>query len=230
VSEPYYQDELVTLYHGDCREINLPRPDEVAMVLTDPPYGVSERTDRKSKGRGSMTASFDFPPVHGDDEPFDPTWLLAYPRVVLFGANYYADRLPISSSWIVWDKLDGLSTKKRDIGFDDNADCELAWTNLGGPARLVRLRWKGMLKGDDRDSGRVHPTQKPTGLMSQIINAWTKPGDLILDPYMGSGPVGVAAKQLGRRAIGIEIDESYCEIAAKRLAQGVLFGDTEGST
>ena len=221
--QPYYQDDLVTLYHGDCREIELSGPSEVGLLLTDPPYGVSERTDRKSKGRGALTESFDFPPVFGDDEPFDPTPWLKYPRCILFGANYFADKLPITSSWIIWDKLDGLKTDKREIGFDDNADCELAWSSLGGPARIVSLRWKGMLKGDDRESGRVHPTQKPTGLMSKILNMWTKPGDLILDPYMGSGPVGVACKQLGRRYIGVEYVERYCEVAASKMAQGTMF-------
>lgn len=220
---PYYQDESVTLYHGDCREIDLPSPSEVALLLTDPPYGVSESTNRASRGRGQMTASLDFAPVHDDDKPFDPSLWLAYPRSVLFGANYFADKLPLSSSWIVWDKLDGLKTDKRDVGFDDNADCELAWSNLGGPARIISVRWKGMLKGDDRDVVRHHPTQKPTGLMTRIIAAWTKPGDLVLDPYMGTGPVGVACQRLGRRYVGVEIIEKYCEVARSRMAQGSLF-------
>lgn len=189
--------------------------DGADLVLTDPPYGVAEQTNRAGKGRAILAPCHDFPPVHGDNEPFDPLHLLGFGRLVLFGANYYAPRLPESPSWIVWDKRDGLTS-------NDNADCELAWSNLGGPARVFRHRWNGMIKASERDQRRVHPTQKPVALMEWIIVRATKQGDLVLDPYMGSGPVLQAAKNLGRKAIGIEVEERYCEVAAKRLAQEVL--------
>ena len=217
----YYEDDAVTIYHGDCREI-LPALQGDPFLLTDPPYGVSERTDRASKGRTNLARANDFAPVQGDDEPFDPAHLLGFSRAVLFGANYYAEKLPPSASWLVWDKLDGLATERRVVGFDDNADVELAWTNLGGPARMVSHRWKGMVKGSERGDSRVHPTQKPVALMAQIIAWRTTPGDTVLDAYMGSGSTLRAAKDLGRRAIGIELDERYCEIAARRMAQEVL--------
>lgn len=222
---PYYDDGTCTIYHGDCREM-LPAMPEPDLVLTDPPYGVGEATNRKERGRGKQAECNDFPPVCGDDEPFDPRHLLGYRNVVLFGANHYADKLPPSSFWIVWDKLDGLTTDKRALGFDDNADVELAWTNLRGPARLISHRWKGMLKDTERRDVRVHPTQKPIALMRRIVAALTEPGHLVLDPYMGAGSTLRAAKDLSRRAIGIELSEGYCEIAAKRLAQEVLpFGE-----
>lgn len=213
---PYFQDESCTIYHGDCREL-LPLIDPVDLVLTDPPYGVAERTSRLSNGRSNATASYDWQPVAGDDEPFDPQPLLQFPRLILFGANHYADRLPPSPTWIVWDKRDGTTS-------DDNADCELAWANVGGPARLHRHLWRGMIKASERTERRLHPTQKPVALMAWIIAGWTKPDDTVLDPYMGSGTTLRAAKDLGRKAIGIEIEERYCEIAAKRLAQAVLPG------
>lgn len=142
-------------------------------------------------------------------------------KVVLWGANHYADRLPPSPSWLVWDKVDGLESG-RAVGFNDQADVEMAWSNLGGPARLYRHRWMGLLKSSERDQRRLHPTQKPIALMAWIIANWTMPGDLIIEPYMGSGPALRAAKDLGRRAVGIEIEERYCEVAAKRLGQEVL--------
>lgn len=220
---PYYRDEWVTLYHGDCLPVIADiDASSVALVLTDPPYGVKEATDRFSRQRGALARSNDFPPMHGDDAPFDPAPLLRFRRLVLFGANHYADRLPPSASWLVWDKLDGLTTERRIIGFDDNADVELAWTNLSGPARLLQHRWKGMLKDSEREERRVHPTQKPVVLMERIIAAHTKPGDLILDPYAGSGPVLRAAKNLGRRAIGCEIVKHYCDVIVTRLQQAVL--------
>lgn len=214
--QPYYDQDGITIYHGDCREV-LPTLDatSVDLVLTDPPYGINERTDRASKGRAILAPCYDFPPVAGDDQPFDPAHLLAFKRVVLWGANYYADKLPTSPSWLVWDKRDGIPS-------NDNADCEMAWSNLGGPARLYRHRWNGMIKASERDKKRVHPTQKPVVLMAWIIGEHTAAGDLVLDPYMGSGPTLRAAKDLGRRAIGIELEERYCEIAAKRLQQSVL--------
>lgn len=219
---PYYSDESVTIYHGDCRDV-LPGIDSgsVALVLTDPPYGVNERTDRRSKGRSALAAAHDFPPVHGDDEPFDPSLLLRFPRLVLFGANYFAERLPASSSWVVWDKVAGLDSK-REVGFNDNADVELAWTNLGGPARLVPHRWMGLIRESEHSERRLHPTQKPVALMAKLIERYTNPGDLILDPYMGSGSTLRAAKDCGRRAIGVEYEAAYCEVAARRMGQEVL--------
>ena len=212
---PYYEHGGITIYHGDCREI---MPDVwfgVDLLLTDPPYGVNEATNRKERGRAKLAECNDFPAVFGDDKPFDPSHLLVVPRAVLFGGNYFADRLPPTASWIVWDKRDGIPS-------NDNADCELAWTNLGGPARVFRHLWNGMIKASERGERRVHPTQKPVALMRWIIQRWTTEGQLVLDPYMGSGPVVIAAKESGRRAIGIEIEERYCEIAAKRLQQEVL--------
>jgi site-specific DNA-methyltransferase (adenine-specific)/modification methylase len=187
----------------------------VDAVITDPPYGKNERTDRKSKGRGHACDAIDFPPVYGDDKPFDPSHLLDYPRIVLWGANYYADRLPPMPSWFVWDKRDNVTS-------DDNADCELAWSNLGGPARLFRHLWKGMIKASQQTERRVHPTQKPVALMKWCIEQ-AKPQGIICDPYMGSGSTVRAAIALGYPVIGIEIEERYCEIAVKRLAQRSLF-------
>lgn len=201
-------------------------PAAVDLVLADPPYGVGERTDRAAKGRGkpwnsslnnaAMAKSNDFPPVHGDDRPFDPGPLLAFKRLVLFGANYYAGRLPPSPSWIVWDKLDGLTTDKRPVGVDDNADAELAWTNLGGPARIIAHRWKGVVKASEHGQARQHPTQKPVALMARIMEWRTSPGQLVLDPYAGSGPVLLAGELTGRSVAAMEISPHYCDVICRR--------------
>jgi site-specific DNA-methyltransferase (adenine-specific) len=217
---PYYRDEAVTLYHGDCRDI-LPEvdPATVALVIADPPYGVNEATDRATRGRGMRGSHWrcrDWPRIAGDDAPFDPSLLLGFPRLVLFGANHYADRLPSSRSWFVWDKRDGSTP-------DDNADGELAWTNLGGPLRIYRQCWRGVARAGS-ESGRapLHPAQKPVALMEWIIERHTKPGDLVVDPYTGSGPIPRACKNLGRRCIAVELVEDYCRTAVSRLAQSVL--------
>lgn len=203
-------------------------PAAVNLVLADPPYGVGERTDREGKGRGTFGKqstsslngpeihSIDFPEVHGDDHPFNPGPLLVFKRLVLFGANYYAGRLPPSPSWIVWDKLDGLTTEKRAVGVDDNADAELAWTNLGGPARILAHRWKGVVKASEHGQARQHPTQKPVALMARIMEWRTSPGELVLDPYAGSGPVLLAGELTGRTVAAMEISPHYCDVICRR--------------
>jgi DNA modification methylase len=128
-------------------------------------------------------------------------------RVIWWGGNYYP--MPASSCWLVWDKLNT----------GNFADCELAWTNLTGAVRIKRHLWNGMIR--KQNEARWHPTTKPRELMEWCIEK-VDPADTILDPFMGSGTTLVAAKQLGRKAIGIEIEEKYCEIAVDRLRQGVL--------
>lgn len=216
---PYYDDGTCVIYHGDCREVDAWLDADV--LVTDPPYGLGVQTNYAGRGRSALAACNDFPLIAGDDEPFDPSHLLALGvPTALFGANHYSDRVPPSPSWLVWDKLDGL-TSGRDVGFNDQADIELIWTNLGGPARLLCHRWMGAMKaGREAAHRRVHPTQKPVALMARLL-ALCPPG-VVADPYMGSGTTLRAAKDLGRKAIGIEVEERYCEIAAKRLGQGVL--------
>lgn len=213
----YYQDDYVTLHHGDTAEI-LPTIEGITALVSDPPYGINYKTN---DSRSKLAGSNNWKPIVGDDKPFDPSHLLDYPTVVLFGGNHFADMLPASPGWLVWDKLNGL-TSKREIGFNDQADCEMAWTNLKKPARLFSHRWMGLMKDSERSESRLHPTQKPVVLMRWVLTATTTQDDLICDPYAGSGSTLVAAKDLGRKVIGIELDEAYCEIIAKRCAQDVF--------
>lgn len=168
--KPYYEQGGIAIYHGDAWAI-LPEL-EAELVLSDPPYGVNLNTSYASTSRGNKTAAHDYPRVHGDDKPFDPTALLRFPNVVLWGANYYADRLPPQGQWLVWDKRDG-------IGYNDQADCELAWTRgtSGTVPRIYRHLWNGMLKDSERDQRRVHPTQKPLALMRWCLNFFPARGD-----------------------------------------------------
>ena len=216
--KPYYQDEWATIYHGDCREI-LPTLPKVDLVLTDPPYGIGEgakatrrtasaKPDRRWRGRGRT----DYETTFDDTRPSD--WVLGLiqekaEHLIIFGGNYFS--LPPSSCWLVWDKLNGAS---------DFADCELAWTNLDKAVRKISYLWNGFQKAKPED--RKHPTQKPLEVISWAILQAPETCRTILDPVMGSGTTLVAAKNLNRKAIGIELEEKYCEIAAKRLAQRVM--------
>src|SRR4051794_24677907 len=179
---PYYQDDRVTLYHADCRDVISHVPTQaVDLLLTDPPYGIDSytnkintRTDNYSRKRSNaMADAKDYPRVHGDDVAFDPAHLMRFRQIVLFGANNYASKLPPSSAWLVWDKLNGLSGV-RSVGFNDNADCELAWTNFEKVSRIFRHRWMGVMKESEHQDRRVHPTQKPIILMQRIIE-WRVP-------------------------------------------------------
>src|SRR5690606_34818674 len=109
-----------------------------------------------------------------------------FPRVVLFGANHFASRLPPTPTWLVWDK-------RRGTGSDSQADCEIAWSNLGGPARLFSHLWRGAIRDSERGVKRVHPTQKPVALMRWCLEQ-ARPSGIVLDPFLGSGSTLVACK------------------------------------
>ncbi len=204
---PYYEHAGITIYHGDCREV-LPTLPKVDLVLTDPPYGISYKHGARS---GGSRLGFDGHSIAGDSERFDPIYLISMGcPVILWGANHYADRLPFSAGWLVWDKREGITP-------NDQSDCELAWTNFLTVARLCSRYWNGGGISEER----YHVSQKPQKLMRWCIALAGSPQS-VLDPYMGGGSTLVASKAAGLPAIGIEIEERYCEIAAKRLSQEVF--------
>jgi site-specific DNA-methyltransferase (adenine-specific) len=239
---PYYVTPCgsVRIYHARWEDVlaaGVFDPREAKLVHADPPYGVRERTDRIAAGRGNSktkpgVACRDWPAIVGDDAPFDPAPLLALGRpTVLWGANHYADRVPGGPSWIVWDKRDG-------VGSNDNADGELAWTNLGGPARIFRHLWNGLCRASEAGDRVLAPTQKPEALSAYVFQrAKLKRGDLLLVPYMGSGPDLRPAMAMGLQVVACEVEERYCRTAVNaRLravakaeaheALGPLFGGT----
>jgi DNA modification methylase len=196
----YYQDDLVTIYHGDCREW-MPEAD---VIVTDPPYGIAAKWVggrghgwAKARDEGVLRNEWD-----GEPASMDFLMPLIYGKPALvWGGNHFP--LPPSRGWLVWNKPERNFTL---------AEAELAWTNRDAVVRVY----------DDHrsDPDRKHPTQKPVGLMRWCIGLM--PPGTILDPFMGSGSTLVAAKSLGRKSIGIEIEERYCEIAAQRCSQEVL--------
>ena len=203
-----------TLHLGDCLEYMKSMPDKsVDAVITDPPYGIGE-TNEKNMARGALAPCRDYGHFDWDNKKVDDIYITELLRIgkeqVVFGGNYYTNILPPSSSWIIWDK--------QNTG--DFADCELAWTSHKRAVRKVVWTWNGMIRrGNDI---RVHPTQKPLGVMRWIIERYTTAGDTIFDPFMGSGTTGVAAIQLGRNFIGCEIDPDYFAIAEKRIKEAEL--------
>ncbi len=195
--------------NADCLDVLKTMPKNCCDVLTDPPYGL---TWKSSKLFGKVTPqTLALQSLQGwDHRPlsaaFDQIKKIAV-HAIVWGGNYFAADLGDFCSPLLWDKMTG-----------DNAyaDGELAWTNLSGTLRIFRHQWCGAFKDSERGETNLHPTQKPVALMLWCIEKLTH--GVILDPFLGVGTTAVAAKRLGRRWIGIEIDERYCEIARRRLA------------
>ena len=213
--KPYYDHAGITIYHGDCREI-LPHLPKVDLVLTDPPYGIgraSKEISTSSHGghKGWPEAAWDISP------PSNELLAMVVQKgrdCVVWGANYFPHAMPASAGWMLWDKGQRI----------DQADGELAASSRKGAFRVFTLNRASI--GAD---GSVHPTQKPVKLMTWCLGFFPN-AQTILDPFMGSGTTLVAAKNLGRKAIGIELEEKYCEIAVCRLAQEVMdFGGSESN-
>jgi len=212
--KPYYSEDGITIYHGDCRDV-LPLVDYPMLrtgLVTDPPYGIAYDASH-SKYRNGI----DRGDAWWDKEPFDPSVLidLKLPSII-WGGNCFASRLPDRTSWITWVKI-----ARQDVDIRQS-DCELAWTNCLGRNRVFFHLWIGAYRDSESGLANWHPCQKPEAPMRWCVERLPIGLDVILDPFMGSGTTLRAAKDLGRKAIGIEIEEKYCEIAAKRLSQKVL--------
>jgi DNA modification methylase len=211
----YYEEPGITIYYGDCLEIMKEIPDKsVDLVLTDPPYGV--KRDKgfsgygffKGKGKPIMRRRYDddWDSQRPKKEYFDE--IIRVGRLCLiFGGNYYADILPQSRHWIVWDKLNTMPSY---------GDCELIWTNHPSRKSVKKITYKynGLF---GREKWRAHPTQKPVAFIGQLINKYSEPSQVILDPFLGSGTTLIACKELKRKGIGIEINKKYCDMAIQRL-------------
>lgn len=150
--------------------------------------------------------------IAGDETPFDPAPILALGLpTILWGANHYADKLPASARWLIWDK-------RRGTTVNDFADCEMAWTNMDGPARVLPHMWNGGLRDSERGIPRVHKTQKAIAVMEWCLG-FVPDAATILDPFMGSGTTLVACQRMGRHGTGVEIDKDYWEIACRRVEE-----------
>ena len=194
------------LWLGDCREI-LPTLPKVDAVVTDPPYGIraDENPVRGSQKHEKLGWDTERPPP----EVFAQI-LAAATHTVIWGGNYFADLLPPTMRWLVWDKMQG------DFSL---ADCEFAWTSEQKAARIFRYS-----RGAALQDGKEHPTQKPIALMKWCIDMLPK-ANSVLDCFLGSGTTGVAAVQMGRKFIGIEREEKYFQIACKRIEDAQRQGD-----
>jgi site-specific DNA-methyltransferase (adenine-specific) len=194
-----------TLYLCDCRDV-LPTLGKVDAVVTDPPYGIGKDGQARTTGRHGGRKAYEF---KGWDAERPPAEIFAAildlsSDVIIWGGNYFADILPPTGKWLVWDKGQRIN----------QSDGELAWTSWGGALRIKTLN-----RVDLMTDGAEHPTQKPVRLMRWCISHLPDTACAILDPFMGSGTTGVAAVQMGRKFIGIERDPGYFDIACRRIEE-----------
>ncbi len=245
---PYYQDDAVVIYHGDCREI-LPEIEVVDLIVTDPPYGHNNNNGdlihHREKALGHVKSGKAKPgdarPIANDGPEANDLvrWMFREARRVLRhggcccccgGGGGPDPQFARWSLWldeelgfkhaVVWDKGGlGMGWHYRRnyelmlVGMKPGGPCK--WNGGNNTANVFRI--PGLKPGPED-----HPTPKPVEFLAHFVRLHSDPGDLVLDPFMGAGPTLRAAKDLSRKAIGIEIDEHYCEIAAKRMQQEVL--------
>lgn len=195
---------------GDCMDEGVVERVEgetvVDLLLTDPPYGVNWDTDYTRFTTAYGTKRIKHAPIVNDDSPFDPAPWLNYPQVILWGANWYCQHIPMGT-WLVWDKwhLGGAAWL---------SDAELAWQK---GKRGVYL-YAEVVQGAHRKERAMHPTQKPVGLMEWCINRCENV-KVVFDPFLGSGTTLIACENLGRVCRGIEIDPRYVGVCLERFYQ-----------
>jgi len=197
---------------GDSTKIedvkNLMNGKKADMVFTDPPYGISVVGSNGSIGKGVLAKEGTYRPVIGDDKEYNPEHLLNLADVIfIWGANFFSNKLPLGQ-WVVWDK-------ERPEG-TTFGECELAWTNGKGKAiSIYRNTWNGMIR-EGETGKRVHPTQKPIKLCSNLLKDYSKDNEIILDLFGGSGSTLIACEQTNRICHGMEIDPIYCDVIIER--------------
>ncbi len=224
---PYYRDEQadIVIYHADCRELLTLIPDKsIDLVLTDPPYGVSYQSNHRDDK---------FEIIYGDVD-YPTAWLGAATNLVDRGTIYLfcneasldkAKSLLHNHKWssnrlLIWDKQNSSGGNLENYGL--RTEFILYGTKMFAP------KLNGSRDGNLISIPRVrpqdlqHPNEKPYLLMAYLVMKSTNPQEVVLDPFLGSGVTTLAARDLGRKCIGIEIEEKYCEVAAKRLSQSVM--------
>ena len=244
---PYYEDGQVVIYHGDVLEVLASIENSVDAVITDPPYASGTRMEAHKSASGAMLRNNTERGVKTRfaDRPIELDQMTTTGFIWLMRAVGQACRglLPDGASflsfidWRQWPNLVG-ALETCNFRVQGMIVWDKGHFGLGNGFRsqheLICHASKGVPTIHDKGCGNVlqfsrqepvdHPSPKPPGLMERLIEVVTPPGGMVLDPFMGSGTTLLAAKALGCKAIGVEIEERYCEVAARRLAQGSLFG------
>lgn len=233
----YYQDDFVTIYHGDCLTVmDSLESDSIDLILTDPPYNVTEINGRDGTTVGKLRRSDgtyrERSKNFGDwDRGYTPEKFLSHAERLLVNRG---GLLAFTSDRLIGEYITGPLQHRRTLvwrktnpapQFPGNyqSSCEwIVWLSKNAPSKFRSGGATSNVLDFPIPSRKSHPCEKPVGLMERLLRVHSDAGDAALDPYAGSGSTLVAAKNLGRRVIGIEADERYCEVAARRCAQDVL--------
>lgn len=185
------------------------------MVFTDPPYGIKVVKSEMVGADFGIAKKGKYSEVIADDTTvtanqfYQTCVALGFDKFIIWGGNYFTDFLPFSDGWLVWNKRAGTDIRNT------FADGEMAWCSFHTPIRIYDQLWNGMIREGEKDK-RVHPTQKPIRMLSEIIDDHIK-GNLIFDGFLGSGSTMVAAHQLKRKCYGMELDPKYCQVIVDRM-------------
>ena len=185
------------------------------MVFTDPPYGINVVKSEMVGADFGVAKKGKYSEVIADDttdtanEFYQTCIALGFDKFIIWGGNYFTDFLPFSDGWLIWNKRAGTDIRNT------FADGEMAWCSFHTPIRIYDQLWNGMIREGEKDK-RVHPTQKPIRMLSQVIDEHVK-GNLIFDGFLGSGSTMVAAHQLKRRCFGMELEPKYCQVIIDRM-------------
>jgi DNA modification methylase len=194
---------------------NLMDGQKADMVFTDPPYGIKVVKSEMVGANFGIAKKGKYSEVIADDttetakEFYDTCISLGMNNFIIWGGNYFTDFLPFSDGWLIWNKRAGTDIRNT------FADGEMAWCSFHTPIRIYDQLWNGMIREGEKDK-RVHPTQKPIRMLSEVITDHIK-GDLIFDGFLGSGSIMVASHQLKRKCYGMELDPKYCQVIIDRM-------------
>jgi DNA modification methylase len=201
--EPYYKQDGITIYNADCRDV-LPQLESVDLLLTDPPFGLGNFVQVTGNVRGEKVTWNESPP---DAALFEIMHAKSKHRII-WGANYFNCFEPDGGA-IVWVK----NQPMPDFSKADIASC-----SFHKRVEIYTQTWTNFVNTKETN----HPCERPVSLYAWCLKKYASAGNLILDPFMGSGSVLRAAKNCNLNAIGIEVNERYAEIAAKRMAQSAF--------
>ena len=215
---PYYDDGQITIYHGDCRDV-MPTLEEgcVDLVLTDPPYGISYKSGMTGHDGGTA-----LPGIAGDADTSLRDYVLASVQApaLMFG-SWKRSKPKGCRAVLIWDKGEHVGMGDLSLPWKPNTEeIYVIGKGFAGHRGTSILRFPAPVTWNSTSNGRTHPHEKPVALLVALLSKHS--GQTVFDPFMGTGSTLVAARSIGRRAIGIELEEKYCEIAVKRLAQQVL--------
>lgn len=205
----YYKNKWGKLYNCDCMTFMKDIPDKYfELAIVDPPYGIGENW-RKNKNSNFYRHKNNFNNKIPEELYFKELFRISTNQII-WGGNYYIDYLPITNSWIFWDKI-------RNVEKTFMSEGELAWTSFKTPMRKIIIRWDGVKKGNESGINTIHPHQKPVALYRWLLQKYVKPCDKIFDSHAGSASSFIACMELGFNYTGCEIDNDYYNESIKRI-------------